>query len=311
LARRSTVVVGTAYTVSRTDPPLQIDVPAPSADQPPWSKVGVVAAIGFVIGVAWPRLAGVTIGPAPPQDNRPSAAAMASAKAAPMTSAAGMPVAVPAPASSGQTGTAANEQTVVVSPGEISRCRDAKGKAAEKCDDLALDPLLSPRLKELSRCPAAIGLSGKLTIGFELDFKKRKISVQHAKGKANLPKATLDGVTRCTEKSVSGVSLDDLTHEQNKYLVGYTLAFFPPGKVPDTDDPSKDEKKPEAKEEAKATEIVWRSVQVHDAPKKSAPTIAKLTKGTKVTVLEQKDDLCRIDFGDGKQGWIVREAVGK
>ena len=272
--------------------------------------MGVVAAIGFVIGVAWPRLAGLTIGPAPPQDNRPSAAALASAKAAPMTSAAGTPYAPPPAASSLPAG-AVNEQTVVVSPGEITKCRDAKGKVADKCDELAVDPLLIPRLKELGRCPSAIGLSGKVTIGFEVDFKKRKIAVQHAKGKANLPKTTIDGVTRCTEKSISGVSLDDLSHEQNKYLVGYTLAFFPPGKVPDTDDPSKDDKKVDAKDEAKVTEIVWRSVQVHDAPKKSAPTVAKLTKGTKVTVLEQKDDLCRIDFGDGKTGWIVKEAVGR
>ena len=291
----------------RSDPPLQVDIPPRAADQPPWTKVGIVAAIGFVIGVAWPRLAGFQIGPAPPQDGRPSAAAIASAHATGVASAtqAGMPAAM---TSGTPAAMANNEETVAVASGEISKCRDAKGKALDKCDEIAIDPLFVPRLKELTRCPSAIGLAGKLTIGFELDFKHRKIGVARAKGKAQLPRTTLDGVTRCAEKSAAGVSLDDLTHEAVRYTVSYALSFTPPGKTPEADAPAK----PEAKEDAtKVAEVSWRSVQVHDAPKKNAPTIAKLGKGAKVVVLELKDEFARVEIGDGKQGWVVRESVGQ
>ena len=291
----------------RSDTPLQVDIPAPSADQPPWTKVGVVAAIGFVIGVAWPRVAGFQIGPAPPQDGRPAAIALPSPRSAAPIASQGAP---PAPTASGGAATT-NEETVSVAAGELVKCRDAKGKALDKCDEIAVDPLLVPRLRELTRCPSAIGLAGKVTIAFDLDFKHRKIAVQRAKGKAQLPRTTLDGVTRCAEKGAAGVSLDDLTHEATRYTVSYVLSFTPPGKTPEPE--TADAAKPDAKDESpgKVAEVSWRSVQVHDAPKKNAPTVAKLSRGAKVVVLEQKDEFVRVEIGDGKQGWVVRESVGQ
>ncbi|MDF2692812.1 MAG: hypothetical protein K0S65_1195, partial [Labilithrix sp.] len=61
------------------DAPLAVEVPAPDRDKPGWVKVGVIAAAGFIIGIAWPRLVGVRLGPAAPGE---SAAAAASASAA-------------------------------------------------------------------------------------------------------------------------------------------------------------------------------------------------------------------------------------
>src|ERR1700690_3578566 len=49
-----------------------IEVPNATEDRPSWVKVGIIAALGFVIGVAWPRLAGVHLGPAAPVEASPS-----------------------------------------------------------------------------------------------------------------------------------------------------------------------------------------------------------------------------------------------
>ena len=50
----------------RPDSPV-VHVPTAGADQPSWGRVAVIAAIGFGIGVAWPRLAGIRPGPSVPE----------------------------------------------------------------------------------------------------------------------------------------------------------------------------------------------------------------------------------------------------
>jgi Bacterial SH3 domain len=63
--------------------PVVVQVPGPAQDRPSWKRVGVIAAAGFVVGIAWPRLAGVRLGPSLPDG--PSAAASAPAvQAAPV-----------------------------------------------------------------------------------------------------------------------------------------------------------------------------------------------------------------------------------
>src|SRR5437868_1033201 len=64
----------------RKDAPLVVDVPSSNRDSPAWVKVGVIAAVGFVIGIAWPKVVGVRLGPSAPGD---TASASASASHAP------------------------------------------------------------------------------------------------------------------------------------------------------------------------------------------------------------------------------------
>ncbi len=279
-----------------------MELPPRSADSPAWAKVGLIAVAGFVVGVAWPRVAGWKLGPDVPSDARAATSArearekkepalMATTQATAATSAA------PGPSGDG----------FEVSAVEITRCRDAKGKVVDKCDELALDPLLQPRLRDLTKCPSAIGLTGKVQLGFDLDFKHKALKVQRAKAK--LPRTTLDGLTRCAERALSGVSLDDLAHEQVRYSAEYKLSF---GAAPEPakDEPPKDAK-PDAAPEAKAVEITWRTTQVRKEPKTGA-VIARLSKGAKATVLEQRDGWYRIEFGEPKkQGWVFREAIGQ
>lgn len=290
---------------------MKVELPPRSADNPAWAKVGAIAVLGFAVGVLWPRVAGWKLGPDVPGDAHPAAAASArheKEKAAAKEPALMATTQTPVAAMTGAAAAASGGDGFEISAVEITRCRDAKGKAVEKCDELALDPLIQPRLRELAKCPSAIGLAGKVQLGFDLDFKHKAIKVQRAKAK--LPRTTIDGLTKCAERNLAGVSLDDLTHEQIRYSAEYKLTF---GAKPEAakDEAPKEPKKDETAPDTKTVEVSWRTTQVRESPK-TGTVIARLSKGAKVTVLEQKDGWYRVEFGDPKQkGWVFREAIGQ
>ena len=61
--------------MARKEPPLKVEIPKAGDDRPAWSKVGIIGVAGFVIGMAWPRLAGIHLGPNVPSDAHPAAEA--------------------------------------------------------------------------------------------------------------------------------------------------------------------------------------------------------------------------------------------
>ena len=67
---------------AKKDVPLRVDIPAPGEDRAITSKVGLIALIGFVIGVAWPRLLGVHVGPSVPGGSEEKIAQKAAAATA-------------------------------------------------------------------------------------------------------------------------------------------------------------------------------------------------------------------------------------
>src|SRR5690606_10314213 len=140
----------------------------PTEDQPAWSRVGVVAAVGFVIGIGWPLALGVTIGPNPPADARPAPAATAPSASAAVVAVPSVSAAAPVPAAP------TNTQLVVVGKGEVERCAVA-GKRVGSCDQLGFDAVAIPRREGLAQCPAALGLEGKLRMRFDVDFKRKHV----------------------------------------------------------------------------------------------------------------------------------------
>src|SRR5262245_6479099 len=115
--------------MAKQDPPLKVEIPRPGAQEPAWSRVGIIGAAGFLIGIVWPKLAGVQIAPGVPEDLRAQPEVTAPA---PAPSAA--PV-IPALASSAAAAAApadeSNRQLVVVGAGTISRCVDKKNKKVD------------------------------------------------------------------------------------------------------------------------------------------------------------------------------------
>src|SRR5450432_1642672 len=111
---------------SERDRPFSVDLPRAAEDRPAWVKVGVIAAVGFAVGVAWPRIAGVRLGPSAPGD-APSAATSSSPAPRGSEPAAGTAPAVLATAPSAPPSAAAppsGPPHVVVSRGVITTCKN-------------------------------------------------------------------------------------------------------------------------------------------------------------------------------------------
>src|SRR5262249_16386290 len=134
----------------------------------------------------------------------------------------------------------ANQELVVVGAGKITRCFDKKDKHVEDCEKLQFDPIAVKKLKELGKCPSAIGLSGKMTIGFEVNFDKKEVQVQKSKKASTTPPSTtVNGILQCGAREFANVSLDDVPHKFRKYTLSYALTFHPPGKHPEEADDGK------------------------------------------------------------------------
>ncbi|EYF02025.1 SH3 domain-containing protein [Chondromyces apiculatus] len=291
--------------------PLVVSIPRPSDEQPVWSKVGIVALIGFVVGVAWPRVFGVRIGPGVPGEGRSEAEAAATAAPAapaPVDTAA---LAAPAPAPDAAE---KNTQLVVIAPGTVTRCADKKNKKVDECDDLRFDPIALPKLNELSECPSAVGLEGKLTIGIDLNFEKKELQVVAGKKKSSLPSSTVNGILQCAARELNTVSLDAIAHKHPRYSLAYNATFYPPGKHPG------DAKTGEGGEGSEAgspgndgangtADIAWDTALVRSEPK-SGDVVLRLVRGTRVKLIEKRDDWYKIDHR-GKSGWVFRGAIGQ
>lgn len=307
--------------MAKQDKPLKVEIPKPSDEGPAWSRVGIIAAVGFVVGIAWPRIAGVKIGPNAPDDDKPQAAAVSSAapNAAPASPSATPAPASAAPAASGapaaEAAPAANKELVVVGPGKVTRCKDKKNKKVDDCDAIELDAIATPRLKELANCPSAIGLDGKMAIGLEVDFERKDVQVSKGK-KTTLPTSTINGILQCAAQQLTGVNLEGVTHKYKKYTVFYTAAFYPPGKHPDGDGkPSAGES--DGAEGAAAggaadasgqATVNWDTALVRKQPK-DGDVVARLVRGTKVKLVGRQDDWYKVEHGS-KTGWVHRAAIG-
>lgn len=299
----------------RSDRPV-VDVPDQKSDRPVWAKVGIIAVVGFLIGVAWPRLAGLQLGPTPPDEGRrdPDVADTA----APVGSgAAALGSALPVASGSAKGPAPVEVQTVVVKKTDVLSCRDQKNKPVETCDRPDFDTLLMPLIKNLEKCPSAAGLAGKLSIGYDLDFHSNKVSVVQGKS-TTIPRSTVTGIWTCANDEIKRLKLDGMQHDHRRYTVFYSAFFFPPGKVIDadmeSDEPERDHRVGDGKETVAAdvigsAQIVYDTVLVRDEPK-TGKVVARLVRGTRVDLLSKKDSWYRIRFED-REGWVYRGAIAQ
>jgi hypothetical protein len=302
---------------ARKDPPVKIEAPPASSDRAITTKVGLVAALGFVVGVAWPRFVGMQIGPNVPGAREAAPNASASGAAAPSA---------PKPATSGDSAKASaiedeapeedgtlNRQRVVIADGVVESCRNKKGDKLDDCGKVPVDRLVKSRLANLSKCPSAIGLEGSLGLGISFDFDKSDILVLEA-GKSALPSSTVKGVLKCAGEDLSGVELEKIGHTHARYLVRFDVAFYPPGKAPPKPEEAQaatpEGGEPAAEDAGLGTAtITWEKALVRESPKDGKIT-TRIPQGARVKLLEQKDDWYRIESGKAK-GWIYRQSIGR
>ncbi len=289
------------------DAPLTIDVPTAEADRPAWAKVGIVAAVGFVVGIVWPRLTNTRVAPNPPSDNAPAVVASSSAAAPVALTAPALPASAPTPASPSA------DQGVMVGPGAILSCRDGKDEIKDACGSLEFDPIAVPKIKALSQCPAASAAQGKLSIGFDVDFRKKEVRVLLGKS-TTLPRDKAEALIRCAGTAFDRLSLGTVPHEHRRYTVFYTASFAgqtktaePTNEKPSTEGPVAGTTTSESPATGTST-VNWDVAIVRDSPK-TGTIVGRVLRGSKVKVLAHQGEWYRVQYGS-ITGWVYRGTIG-
>jgi hypothetical protein len=303
-----------------------VQIPTAGQDRPRWTKVGIIAAIGFIVGVVWPRLAGVKLGPSVPDSASASASASASsgpgepvpssppqppptlpATAVTPAPSATAPVVVtpPAPAP------AAPSVNVTVGHGHVFACRASDGETLKgaECGPLpGVDSAVMSRLRKLGECPQAAGASGKLHLVVHLDFPHGGAGVELGRGQSV---GAPDALLACAKASLAGMGLGGISHENPRYSVSYSVTFAQSGGAAAASESGGAPRAVESPGEGTA-QVVWEVAIVRDAPK-SGKVIARLQRGTEVRVGSAKDGWYPVKYGEGfaSDGWLYRGAIGR
>jgi len=279
---------------------LSVDVPSADRDKPSWGRVGAIAVIGFVIGVAWPKLAGVKLGPSAPTETL--AANSADLPATALTQP--MPSVVPTTPASAPPAA----MTVQVGRGVMLSCKTEDGEAlkGKECGPVpAFDGIAQPRLKKIATLPALKDAKGKLSVVIALDFKSKKVAVDVGKSSTVKDEGSIRSFLK---EQFQDVSLGPIAHDQEKYTMSYTLNVGEAPSVssgtPGTGTPGGST--PLAEGQA---EIVWDVAIVRDAPHTGA-IVGRLPRGSKVTLGTSQAGWYKVTYSGG-EGWLYRGAVGK
>jgi hypothetical protein len=311
--------------MAKSERPLTVEIPDAAADRPVWSRVGIVAVLGFAIGIAWPpRFAGVRLGPTVPADLRaqvePSAAPppVASPRASASAGASGSSAPSATASADAEASPPANQQMVVVGPGKILKCWDKKDKKLDECEKLLFDPLARKRLLDLAKCPSALGLTGKMNLGFEVDFSKKEVIVKRQKKGTSLPSSTVSGIVQCATHEFANVSLEEVPHKHRHYSLEYGLSFYGPGKHPEDGAPAAANPPGDAEPAAGSTTseadasgtavVAWDTALLRKEPK-DGEVVARLVRGTKVKIVGKQSDWYKVESG-AKTGWVYRGTIG-
>lgn len=291
---------------------LKVEVPKPADDRPHLGRVGIIAGVGFAIGILWPRLAGVTLVPNPPVEDESEA--VASAEPSPEGSGSPAPAlanAVPAdPAEPAEPKAPAAADRVRISDAKVTSCRDDQDRRATDCGTLDLEKVAKARIQTLGACEGAGDVTGTLSLGLELDFGKKKV-VDVVRGKSTtIGDAESKKLIDCAKKEFEAASLDGVEHKHARYTIFYIVELVPQSAAK----PEGEEEKAAAGDEVSAASgratVSWDVAIVRDKPKEGE-IVARVLRGTRVVVSGRQGDWYRIKYdAKGSEGWVFKSAIG-
>ena len=288
------------------DEPLKLQLPGPAEDRPRLARVGIVAAVGFVLGIVWPWLAGVQLVPKAPTEHTP--ASLSSSKPPPAASARPSPAAPPAkPDPETEEGPLADR--IKVGQPSITSCRDAKGNQIDKCDEIKFDDVAQARLKALAGCGDAEGAHGMLSVGFDLDFQKNKVVRVRRGVSTTLPDGITEALLKCTRKEFLAASLTGIEHKHAGYTIYYLAEFLPPGKKA-----SEEEAETKGDETTPASgmaTVTWNVAIIRESPTTDSARVARILSGTRVAVVGRRNNWYKVKYdAKGSEGWVYKSAIG-
>jgi hypothetical protein len=285
---------------------LKVEIPKPGADRPEIGRVGIIAAVGFVIGIAWPWLSGIRLVPSPPSDeiaeSVPAAVPSTGASGALATTA---PSGAPGIADAPEAPAATEKQSVKISDLKVTTCRGEGNKKLKDCDKIQFDPVARGRLGALARCGAAEGAEGTLSIGFDLDFEKRAVVDVFAGKSTTFSKEQASALIECAKKDFAALTLDGIDHEHLRYTAFYFVEFLPAGVPAGAAAPEE-----QAQAASGLATVAWDVAVVRDAPE-DGKIATRLRYGTRVVVTGRKGRWYEVRYdAKGQKGWVHRNALG-
>jgi hypothetical protein len=260
--------------------------------------VAAIAAIGFVVGVAWPKLAGVSLVPAVPVDG-----ASPGLSASPQDEVPGeTPVPTKAPPAQEAAPPAPQGPHVDVGDAEITSCHDAVGKELKSCGTLEADAIVKPRLRALEACPPAATAEGKLSIGLDLDLASGKVVGVKSGQKTDLPGDVTKQLLDCARQQFENVSLAKIKGDHDRYTVFYLAEF--------NTAPSAAASAEVVAASGQAT-VRWNAALIRKEPDGKSDVRARLLSGTRVVVTGRKGEWYRVKYdAKGREGWVHGAALG-
>lgn len=291
-----------------------------------FTRVGIIALIGFGVGIAWPRAMGLHLGPAP----IPSLAGSAEPEARePLTAAGtGAPTSSAAPTTSASSAPAASAGPVAltIARGVVLSCKGSDGETLKgrECGGApkGLDAFVAPHLGKLSQCPGAVGAQGKLSAVITFDFRASRLIVEAGKSSTV---ASPEPLAKCLKEAFSGVDLPTVNHEHARYAMAFSVQFdgsktATSPTAASSADPPDDAHTADAPSAATAAapiaaggsaEVEWDTARIRSTPK-TGEIISRWPKGTKVTILAQQGGWLKVKRdGTSEEGWLYRSALGK
>lgn len=279
-----------------------------------FGRVGIIALVGFAIGIAWPRLAGVKLVPSVPVPAAAEASAreLTGAPADKPNPDATPPARAPAPPAA-PPATEKPSERLLVSDVQIASCRNEHGKRAQSCDRVDFDRVAKEHLRELAACPGTEDAAGVLSLGFDLDFEGDKIkSIQSGKS-TSLEQDNVDRLIACAKERFANVSLAGIPHEQSAYTLFYRLELLAPAgsPKPGADVAPAGSASAEASPASGRATVSWDVALVRANPARDGEVRARVLSGTRVIVTGKSGDWFRIKYdAKGNQGWVYRTAIG-
>jgi hypothetical protein len=295
---------------------VKVEVPGTQEDGVKFARVGIIAVVGFAIGIVWPRLAGVKLVPSVPVP----AAVEASARELTGAPAEVKPPgadAVPAAPSAAPPEKPPSER-ILVSDVQVASCKNEHGKRVQACDRVDFDRVAREHLRELSACPGTEDAAGVLSLGFDLDFEDDKIKNIQSGKSTSLEQEHVERMLGCTRERFANVSLVGIPHEQRAYTLFYRLELLAPAdgkpaKAAGEEPVAASSAGPDTEgtpASGRAT-VSWDVALVRSAPARDGEVRARVLSGTRVIVTGKNGDWFRIKYdARGNQGWVYRTAIG-
>jgi hypothetical protein len=279
-----------------------------ASDRRVWSRVLVLALVGFGVGMAWPKVTGVRFGPNAPGES-PASAGRAPEKAE-------APAAAPIASEAAPLPTVAS--TVKVAESFVLGCttKDGETKKGPDCGPYReLDKLAEPKLRRLVLCPAARNATGHISLVASLDFAQRRLDASLGKSTA-LQGADANAVLACLRTDMEGLDIAAMPHDHAKYTLVYKIDLEA-GAAPTAAAPSA---APVASAAAPAAvapggtsaEVTWEVAIVRSSPR-TGDVVARLPRGTKMKLGTADNGWWHITYGDNNasEGWVYRGAIGR